>query len=182
MKDSSTIPPVHEFKNRSTGLIVFGVLEILLGCLCALLVPIMLLGQAMSFRVTGAEPNYRMAVPGVVMYGILAVTFIWLGIGSIRCRRWARALVLILAWSWLLVGVATLGFSVFLLPKVMESLPTEAAKIVSLVVALGMLTIIFIVFPGGLVLFYKSKDVKATCENRDPVAQWTDACPLPVLT
>src|SRR5262249_2782346 len=32
------------------------------------------------------------------------------------------------------------------------------------------------------VFFYSSRHVKATCEARDPVPRWTDACPLPVLT
>jgi hypothetical protein len=32
-----------------------------------------------------------------------------------------------------------------------------------------------------LVLFYSSKNVKATCEVRDPQVRWTDKCPLPVL-
>ncbi|HEY3664133.1 MAG TPA: hypothetical protein VGL24_13345, partial [Chthoniobacterales bacterium] len=30
-------------------------------------------------------------------------------------------------------------------------------------------------------LFYGGKNVKATCEARDPVIRWTDRCPLPVL-
>ncbi|MHC4498668.1 MAG: hypothetical protein ACYS21_06080, partial [Planctomycetota bacterium] len=33
----------------------------------------------------------------------------------------------------------------------------------------------------ALVLFYGSKNVKATCEFRDSIVRWTDRCPLPVL-
>jgi hypothetical protein len=31
------------------------------------------------------------------------------------------------------------------------------------------------------IFFYGSRHVKATCDARDPVPCWTDACPLPVL-
>jgi hypothetical protein len=43
------------------------------------------------------------------------------------------------------------------------------------------LSIFFIICPLLWILFYKSPHVKATCEARDPVTRWTDACPLPVL-
>ena len=43
------------------------------------------------------------------------------------------------------------------------------------------LSILFIVCPLLWLLFYKSPHVKATCEARDPMTRWTDACPLPVL-
>ncbi len=35
--------------------------------------------------------------------------------------------------------------------------------------------------PSVWTFFYSGKNVKATCEARDPVIRWTDACPLPVL-
>jgi len=146
-----------------------------------LLIALMFLGQAMSAQTTGGSANYRVMLPGAVMYGILAVTFVWLGVGSIQCRRWARALVLILSWSWLFMGVASVVLSVFLLPKVLDSLPNEEAKTVALVVAMGILIIMFVFLPLVLVFFYQNKNVKATCENRDPVIRWTDNCPLPVL-
>jgi hypothetical protein len=41
--------------------------------------------------------------------------------------------------------------------------------------------IFFVLLPAIWVYFYKSPNVKATCEVRDPATRWTDACPLPVL-
>jgi len=41
--------------------------------------------------------------------------------------------------------------------------------------------VIFLLLPAIWVFFYNSRHVKATCEQRDPVRRWTDACPLPVL-
>jgi hypothetical protein len=181
MDDLPPMPPVTEFKDRSTGLIVFGILVILLGCLCALLVPLSVVGQVMSAKMTGGAPNYRMAIPGVLMYGVLAVALIWLGIGSIRCRRWARALLLVFSWSWLGVGVIAVGFLLLFAPKMMEGVPPGAARIVAIIVAGVMWSVMFVIVPGVLVVFYQGGNVKATCEARDPVIRWTDACPLPVL-
>jgi hypothetical protein len=39
----------------------------------------------------------------------------------------------------------------------------------------------FVLLPAVWIFFYNSRHVKATCETRDPVTRWTDACPLPVL-
>jgi len=38
---------------------------------------------------------------------------------------------------------------------------------------------LFIALPSALVLFYRSRHVKVTCELRDPVRRWIDICPLP---
>ena len=50
-----------------------------------------------------------------------------------------------------------------------------------MVIALLFLGVFFVILPAVWIFFYKSRQVKATCEARDPVARWTDACPLPVL-
>jgi len=181
------LPTPTLYKDRRTGLIVLGILEILLGGLCVLLVPLLFFGQAMQARVTGAAPQYRIILPAAATYGTLAATFIWLGIGSILARRWARALVLVLSWSWLMVGLIMMIFSAVFLPRILatpatpnQNLPPVAQQVV-LVVTLAMLAVMFVALPGGLVLFYRSSHVRMTCETRDPVARWTDACPLPVL-
>ena len=181
------IPPNPAHKDRRGGLIAFGILLILVGCVCALFVPLMLAGQAMAPQTTGAAPDYRTILPVVVMYGALAVLFVWLGIGSIQARRWARALVLIVAWLWLVMGVIVVGFRAVFLPWILDNPPPgveplpEAARVVMMVVMSGVMAVCFVALPGLLVLFYRSRHVKATCEARDPVQRWTDACPLPVL-
>src|SRR4030095_9213279 len=99
------ISPAPAFKNRKGGLIAFGVVEILLGCLQLLFVPLMLFGQIQVARMQGTDPNFRQIIPGTLFYAMSATAFIWLGIGSILARRWARALWLVLAWMWLLFGL-----------------------------------------------------------------------------
>jgi hypothetical protein len=94
-------PP--QFKDRRTGLIVFGILEILCGTFCLLVIPLMIAGQTMAGRMGGGSLQFRMIVPAILVYGLMAAIFLTLGIGSIRARRWARAFSLILGWSWLLM-------------------------------------------------------------------------------
>ena len=181
------VPPTADFKDRQGGLIGFGILVIIIGCLCALFVPLMILGQTMSARTTGTGSGLRMMFPAIITYAALAVVFIWLGIGSTMARRWARALLLIIAWVWLLTGVFMEFVMAVFLPKMFAHMPSggqpmpDAVKVVAIIVALGVTAVMFIILPGLLVLFYRSPHVKATCETRDPVTRWTDACPLPVL-
>jgi len=108
------------FKDRKTRLVVFGILQIIFGGLCTLLVPLVILGMIMSATVNkgnaAAGASLRMMIPGILIYLLLAVWFIWMGIGSIRTRRWARALILISSWLWLITGVLGGVFMLVLLP------------------------------------------------------------------
>lgn len=186
-------PVEMPYYDRSTGLVVFGVLTIGMGCLCALAVPLMFLGAAFSAKTPGGSIPMWSLTPSIIMYGVMAVAFIWLGIGSIRARRWARALLLILSWSWLGIGVIAMIMMAFLLPRIMLNIPVPAtgtadhtaafqtAMKIGMAFAFVIDGIIFVVIPAIWTFFYNSRHVKLTCEWRDPVPRWTDACPLPVL-
>jgi len=175
------------YKDRRTGLLVFGILKILLGAFFGLMVPLMILGMTLAARAEPDAVNLRMMIPGVAFYLVAAVVLIWLGIGSIKARRWARALTLILAWFWLATGVVGSVFTAVLMPKSMglgaggaQGIPPEAQAI-AMATTLGVLLVGFILIPGALVLFYRRADVKTTCEALNPTRSWTDTCPLPVL-
>jgi hypothetical protein len=187
MSGPQLVPASADFKDRRGGLIGCGILLILIGGICALFVPLIILAQTMAARAVGGTVDYRMIAPGAAMYGVLAVAFVWLGAGSIMARRWARALLLILSWGWLLVGVVTIGFMTVLLPRVFAAQQpngqqlSESMRTMVTVMTLGMCAVMFLLLPGVLLLFYRSPHVKATCDARDPVPRWTDACPLPVV-
>ena len=184
------IPPPAAYKDRSTGLVVFGILTILLGCVCAMFLPMMLFGQLANAENTGTPPNFLVMLPVDGLYGVLAVALVWLGIGSIKARRWARALLLIFSWSWLVMGFLMLVVMAFVMPIIMANasaaspghpaLPA-AAMTVMMIFMLGFFGVFFVLVPGVFTFFYRSPHVKATCEARDPAMCWTDACPLPVL-
>jgi hypothetical protein len=177
------------FKNRSTGLALFGVLQIILGGLCALAIPSMLFGIIASATLDNrfATPmSARTAIPGLLFYLLIAMWFISMGIGSMRARRWARALTLVFSWIWLITGVIGFVFVGLLMPDMFEQMsrggqiPQEIAVIMTYVV-IAFMTVIYIIIPGVFVLFYGSKNVKMTCEVQDPRVRWTDKIPLPVL-
>jgi hypothetical protein len=180
------------YKDRSTGLVIFGILTLLLGCLAGLFVPLMLFGQMMAAKAPDAPPmNHAVMLPAIVIYGGLAVVLVWLGIGSIKTRRWARALLLIFSWSWLIMGVFMTGIMPFVMSKAFANLPPNAktgqpamppGAITGMVIGMTLFFfVIFVLVPAVWTFFYNSRHVKATCEARDPVTRWTDACPLPVL-
>ncbi|HLX69200.1 MAG TPA: hypothetical protein VKV04_06190 [Verrucomicrobiae bacterium] len=186
------IAPLPDYKDRSTGLVIFGILTLLLGCLAGLLVMLMLFGQMMAAKAPNAPPlNHAAMLQVVAVYGLLAVALVWLGIGSILLRRWARALLLIFSWSWLIMGIFMTAVMPFFMGKVFASLPPNAgagqpamppAAITVMVVVMTLLFgVFFVLVPAVWTFFYSSRHVKATCEARDPALRWTDACPLPVL-
>lgn len=181
--DDTALP----YRDRRTGLILFGALELVVGGLALLLTPLVILGQAVAAKAGGAAMDPRLMIPGVAVYGLIGAVFITLGVGSILARRWARALTLVVAWSWLVVGVVTMAFEAYLLPRILLGAATEGPAMpagvaaVAMGVTFALLALFLVALPGALVLFYRSPHVRATVEARDPVSRWTDRCPLPLL-
>jgi len=184
--------PTPDYKDRSTGLVIFGILTLLLGSLAGLFVPLMLFGQMMAAKAPNAPPaNTAALLPAMAIYATLALTLIWLGIGSIQKRRWARALLLIFSWSWLIMGILMTTMMPFVMSKSLANLPPDAktgqpslppGAVTGMVIGMTIFFFLFFVLvPAVWTFFYGSRHVKATCEARDPVTRWTDACPLPVL-
>ncbi len=113
--DSATLPPA-QFKDRKVGLVIFGAATALMGCCCALLVPLMIFATKMAARSANPPPAAPNILPVAVLYGALAVVLIWLGIGSIMTRRWARALLVIWSWSWLIAGLGAIAVTAVMAP------------------------------------------------------------------
>jgi hypothetical protein len=171
-----------EIRDRSLGLVVFGVTEILIGVCCVLLVPLSL---AAALLVGTAD--IPATVSAMFLYTVVAAVFTWLGVGSIRARRWACELTLSLSWIWLVTGICSIAAAVLLVPAMLRGmaagsdLPTNFVLVVSLVV-FGVIGFLYVLLPGAFVLFYRSPHVTATCRIRDPQPQWTDDLPPRLLT
>ena len=186
-------PPAHA--DRSTGLVIFGVLQIILGLMAALMVPLIALGAFMSRLAPGGAMHPRQFLSATATYAFLAVTFVWLGVGSMRTKRWARSLTLVVSWYWMILGVlitvlltAALPVSMRTALQLQQNAPGAPPAAVSTGVMAVILTIIIVfsaivlvVVPIAFVVFYSRADVAATCRDRDPVEPWTDRTPLPVL-
>jgi hypothetical protein len=179
------------FRDRRVGLIGWGIFQILLGGLCLLFMVVMAGVMALSGTIgkngegiPGAEP--RMMVPALLVYGVLAAWWITMGIGSIRARRWARAIIAATAWIALIGGLMGILFMVFLMPDMYGSMaksgqiPVAMARVMQ-VVMLGFMALFYIIIPGLVLLFYSTRDCRATCEARDPRPCWTDALPTSLL-
>ncbi|MBU0533400.1 MAG: hypothetical protein KJ887_01185 [Candidatus Omnitrophica bacterium] len=180
-------PPI--FKDRKGGLIAFGIIQIILGSFFILVIPLMLIG--MSASSAGGQSNAMPMPPQlmaqvIIFYLLMAIWFISMGIGSINARRWARALILISSWFWFIFGIVGFIFWLIFMQNIYGQMavngqmPPTAIAIVKVVTIIFMI-IFYIVVPGIIILFYGSRNVKTTCESRNPNPSWTDKCPLPVL-
>lgn len=177
------IRPSHG--DRSTALAVFGSLTVLLGFAFGLLIPMAIVSRA--FREEGLH-GWPSLLFAVVVYGGFGGGLVWLGIGSILARRWARALLLIFSWCWLIAGIYCAVCMAFCLPKVLAITAGAGAHLgpsdhLMRVISWDTLLFgwLFVVMPAVWTFFYGSSHVQATCEERDPRPAWTDRCPLPVL-
>jgi hypothetical protein len=108
-----------------------------------------------------------------------SVSLVWLGIGALLARRWARALMLVFSWLWLLVaGIGVLSFVVAL---VVGSRPTGFAEMVPTIFASLFMAIFFIGMPIGFIVVFTRPSIREAFETLDPTPRWTDRCPLPLL-
>lgn len=170
-----------QFKNRRTGLVIFGILQISMGYGCGKLFFLELLPQFVG-PATGAPMSVRMLVPMLGLYVLLSLLLVWLGVGSILARRWARALTLVLAWMWLAFDILLLITMIVWRPNLFD-IASEDKQVSQQIVVLFQIGMICsaVLWPGIFVVFYQSKHVKATCDIKDDHLRWTDKCPLPVL-
>lgn len=156
--------------DRSGWLIAFGILQILIGVVCGALVLGVIASSELAAR-AGASTGTVATL--IFAYGLVALHFVSSGIGSIRARRWARALSAVVAALWLAGGTVATIATVVIVPKLMPGAPLVALTAVLLVLFIGL--------PLAILLFYVRDDVRATCERLDPRPRWTDHIPLPVL-
>jgi len=123
------------------------------------------------------------------------VLWAWLGIGAIRCRRWARKLLLAAGWAW--CGSIVLQLTAFLvslpmmmtaMQRMMPSSPSGGSGWMvmgpSLVIQLvvNLFHYALMAAPGvGLIILCSLKNVRLACEQIDPRPNWTDRVPIEVL-
>jgi hypothetical protein len=120
----------------------------------------------------------KMAAPGtplsrpvlvalvVLQYGAMAALFFAGGIGSIRCRNWARILMLVVSGLWLAFGLMTTLVLAFVMPFVMRTQPTRLSPGQQHGLIVGMISftaILGVALPAIFLFFYSRKSVKATC-------------------
>ena len=175
---------------------IFGVIQIILGLLAALMVPLITLVAFVSRVAPGSAMRPAQFVSFVATYAFIAVVLIGLGVGSMQVKRWARALTLVTSWYWLIGGTLATVLLTAELPVIVRGALAQAQKnapdtpsadmstgVMAVVLTLIIVVAAFfaVLVPIAFVVFYSRKDVAETCRHRDPVERWTDRTPLPVL-
>ncbi len=177
------------FKDRSTRLVLFGTLSVAIGGICVLFGLLYLVLALTSGRLLGAETlpvEPRAYVMGAMLYFLLGGAFAWLGIGSIRRKRWVRPLMLTLAWTWLLSGASVLVLLPGVLRGALVTSTTEVALDETLIgaIKLGLVgagALFGVALPALYVLVYQDRHLRMTCQMYDPERAWTERCPPAVL-
>lgn len=178
------------YKDRGTGLLVFGIFELCLGLLCLVISGFTFLSLSLAAQNSlqmGPAISPRQLLPSLSIYLGAAAFLLTVGIGSILARRWARALMLVFSWLWLIAGALTFLFLIFFLPDLFARIAAQGGAQASAPMAAvqgcawAALFLFFLALPALFVLFYRSPHVRATCEARDPRPRWTDRVPLPLL-
>ena len=174
-------------RDRKLRLRVFGLLVILSGMAVLALGLLYLAAPSMQQVLPELEIAPAQALAGGLTFGVIGAFLIACGVGSMRYRRWARPAMLMVGWTWLLVGLAALAFVlsnlddlVILAGASRASLPPEAERIVRWAlllpsVALGLLV------PLAVLWAYAPRDILRTCRERHPEPDWSDRCPSTVL-
>jgi len=186
-------PAAPAYADRSTGLLIFGILEIIGGVFTFLFIPLMLLGVVISRKNGGGAPlSSVITLP--LIYGGLAAGLVVLGIGATQAKRWAWALNLILSWIWLIAGAVITVMLIAVLPGSMlasmkeaaarnanPAVPTTTVMAVIVTLMIVFMAVFLIVLPIAFLVFYRSKNVELTCKHRDAEERWTDRIPLPII-
>ena len=183
---SSTPHAPPAFRDRRGWLLFFGVVELLIGGVCLLLVvgSLVVMTAGGSSGTAGTKPPALGLWLNVLVYLGAGSFLVTMGIGTIRAKRWARALMLLTSWpvflAFLLGGIAM----AMLMPSFLETLPQAAGQpdirgVIKVVLSLVFLFLTIV--PLAFIVFYSRPDVRATFEARDPGRSWVDGRPLPVL-
>jgi hypothetical protein len=169
------------FRDRSRALVGFGWLLIVAGVACGLFA--LALGAVTGLAPEGSgAPPFRTAAFNVFFYGALGACFVMIGIGSIRARRWARALALVVGWIWLATGALAVIAVALLLPLALSSAGAGAGSVGCAVgVAVVFLLVFLVAVPLAVVLFYRREDVRLTAQWRNPTPDWSDRVTPTVL-
>jgi hypothetical protein len=181
MKETPNSPG---YRDQTLILGIIGVLLLLVGGAAAFLGPVeiycfYLFSEGGRFHYEGFRFGSFMfgnIASQILGYYFFAAALIPLGYGHLRVRRWARSLALAWLGFWVVAGMPLMVAFLFVLLSAKDlSLPTAWVVIVALGAS-------YLVLPGLLIRFYRSKNVRLTFENRDPKTSWIERLPIPILT
>jgi hypothetical protein len=169
MDSSLPVAVPSPYKSRRGWLIAFGIIEILIGCFFLLMILFSII--TIVGRTAYPMPSSQMSLRGLlvftfIQYGLLAGVFFAGGIGSIRCKNWARVLMLVISGLWLGVGLLSTLVLAFILPTILQQQPSNlppAALHATVVGVIAVETVLMVLLPAVFLFFYSRPSVRATC-------------------
>ena len=172
-----------DYKDRAPILVVIGALLLIVGLAAAFLGPLemycfYLFSEGGRFFYEGfgfGSFMFGNIACQIIGYYLIAMAFIPLGYGHLKIRRWARPLSLAGLGFWLVVGVPLSLLLLFILFASKDLSPVGA------LVGVICVGLSYLVVPGLLIRFYRSRDVRLTFETRDPRSVGIENLPVPVL-
>lgn len=172
-----------DYRDRTLILTLVGLSLLLVGIAAAFLGPVEM--YCFYLFSAGGRFHYQGFGFGSFMFGniaaqilgyyLIALILVPLGYGHLRVRRWARPLSFALVWTWLVVGIPLAVVFLFIL-LASKDLSAPAALTAGILLAAA-----YLVIPGLLILFYRSRDVRLTFEARDPGTYRIERVPMPIL-
>jgi hypothetical protein len=158
---SSVVP---SYRDRSTGLVIFGIIQIIFACFAALTLAIMTVVTLDALASTSDHVESGQ-FPAMLIYALLCVSFFILGVGSIRKRRWARALTLVgscygLFLRFLATVLITALFPIFMRaqPEIGRSTSPSTGILAFAVTSIIVCCAFFLIFvPLGFVALYSQR-------------------------
>jgi len=177
--------PIH----GRAGLIIFGIISIVLGALAgcgSLTMPLAMLAAKMAPQ-QASSMNLSAMILAMVFYVGIATALIWTGIGSCRCQRWVRPVILCVAWPGLIFGILAMVFMAPMLATM--PIPTQPGapamppqfRVVMAIISISVLVVFYILLPGAYIAFYQRRGTAEALAQCDLQPRWTDRCPMPVL-
>lgn len=172
------------------GLITFGIISIVLGALagCAsLTMPLAMLAARMAPQQQATGMTISGMILAMTFYVAAATALIWTGIGSCRCQRWVRPVILCVAWPGLIFGILAMVFMAPMLATM--PIPTQPGappmppqfRVVMAIISISVLVVFYILLPGAYIAFYQRRGTAEALAQCDLQPRWTDRCPIPVL-
>jgi len=168
-------PPLP-FRDRRGWLIVFGIFEILIALFCLMMVALVALIYTFPQlgQTSAPQQSPGLQISGLAMtvlvYGGAAAAFLAIGIGSIRCRNWARIAMLVVSGFWLGTGILSMVVLFLLMPAIMRQQAgadpaVQNGVFLFMMVFMGFLMVLL---PAVFLIFYSRKSVRSTCLARKP--------------
>lgn len=163
-----------QYKDRRTWLVLFGIVELLIAAFFGLMTALMMaLPRLTGNRPLPPELPHGFWFAMAATYLTIGLLFVAAGIGSILAKNWARIVMLVLSWCWLLCGIcAVIGQILFIAAGQNFGAATiqnghaspqfvHAVQIFTTIFTL----IVFVFLPLTFIIFYTRKSVKATCQR-----------------